>query len=101
MGGHWRRTQVVDVIRNGVRIPFKDGPPASFHQGVSMKDATLNKLRFVDGELSRFLASGAWKKASARGGSPGSFSSPSSPGVNKWRCIIDLRPSTGIMRSGT
>eukprot|EP00873_Tetraselmis_striata_P025410 jgi/Tetstr1/445674/TSEL_003479.t1 len=47
------------MIRNGVRIPLKDGPPGSIHQGVSMEDATPDQLRFMDGELARFLASGA------------------------------------------
>eukprot|EP00873_Tetraselmis_striata_P020672 jgi/Tetstr1/440936/TSEL_029205.t1 len=48
------------MIRKGVRTPFKNGPPAPFHQGVSMEDATPDQLRFVDGELARFLASRAW-----------------------------------------
>eukprot|EP00873_Tetraselmis_striata_P045019 jgi/Tetstr1/465283/TSEL_009984.t1 len=57
--GRW----VVDVTRNGVRIPFKSGPPAPFHQGASMEDAmTLSQLRFMDIELARFLASGAWEE---------------------------------------
>eukprot|EP00873_Tetraselmis_striata_P017017 jgi/Tetstr1/437281/TSEL_026010.t1 len=54
--------QVVDMIRNGVCIPFKNGPPAPFNQGVSMEDATPDQLRFMDDELARFLASGAWEE---------------------------------------
>eukprot|EP00873_Tetraselmis_striata_P015296 jgi/Tetstr1/435560/TSEL_024463.t1 len=50
------------MIRNGVRISFKNGPPAPFNQGVSMEDATPDQLRFMDEELARFLASGAWEK---------------------------------------
>eukprot|EP00873_Tetraselmis_striata_P035703 jgi/Tetstr1/455967/TSEL_042748.t1 len=58
---------VVDMIRNGVRVPFKSGPPAPFHQGViSMEDATYNLLRFMDGELARFLASGVWEEGHGR-----------------------------------
>eukprot|EP00873_Tetraselmis_striata_P036340 jgi/Tetstr1/456604/TSEL_043307.t1 len=43
--------RVVDMIRNGVRVPFKSGPPAPFNQGVSMEDATPYQLRFMDDEL--------------------------------------------------
>eukprot|EP00873_Tetraselmis_striata_P002974 jgi/Tetstr1/423238/TSEL_001356.t1 len=35
------------MIRNGVRIPFKSGPPAAFHQGVSMEDATPDQWRLI------------------------------------------------------
>eukprot|EP00873_Tetraselmis_striata_P016988 jgi/Tetstr1/437252/TSEL_025982.t1 len=54
--------RIVDMIRNGVRIPFKNGPPAPFNQGVSMEDATPDQLRFMDDELARSLASGAWEE---------------------------------------
>eukprot|EP00873_Tetraselmis_striata_P033181 jgi/Tetstr1/453445/TSEL_040426.t1 len=50
------------MIRNGVRISLKNGPPAPFYQGVSMEDATPDQLRFMDSELARFLASGAWEE---------------------------------------
>eukprot|EP00873_Tetraselmis_striata_P022838 jgi/Tetstr1/443102/TSEL_031158.t1 len=50
------------MIRNGVRIPFKDGRPAPFHQGVSMEDATPDQLNFMDDELARFLASRLWEE---------------------------------------
>eukprot|EP00873_Tetraselmis_striata_P028826 jgi/Tetstr1/449090/TSEL_036302.t1 len=50
------------MIRNGVSIPFKRGPPAPFNQGVSMEDATHDQLRFMDDELARFVASGAWEE---------------------------------------
>eukprot|EP00873_Tetraselmis_striata_P034620 jgi/Tetstr1/454884/TSEL_041748.t1 len=83
--------KVVDMIRDGVRIPLKGGPPAPFHHGVSMEDATPDQLRFMNGELARFMASGAWEE--------GLFSrwiSPlflvAKPGVYTWRPIIDLLP---------
>eukprot|EP00873_Tetraselmis_striata_P013891 jgi/Tetstr1/434155/TSEL_002479.t1 len=41
--------RVVDMVRNGVRIPLKNGPPAPFNQGVSMEDATPDQLRFCHG----------------------------------------------------
>eukprot|EP00873_Tetraselmis_striata_P014282 jgi/Tetstr1/434546/TSEL_023637.t1 len=82
--------KVVDMVRNGVRIPVKDGPPAPFHQGVSMEDAPPDQLRFKDGELARFCLAERGRKAIARSRSP-ALSVPK-PGVNKWRLIIDMRP---------
>eukprot|EP00873_Tetraselmis_striata_P034560 jgi/Tetstr1/454824/TSEL_041704.t1 len=79
------------MIRNGVRISFKNGPPAPFNQGVSMEDATPDQLRFTDEELARFLASGAWEKGHGLRWVSRLFLVPK-PGVNKWRLIIDLRP---------
>eukprot|EP00873_Tetraselmis_striata_P043104 jgi/Tetstr1/463368/TSEL_008290.t1 len=51
------------MIRNGVRIPFKSGPPAPFNRGVLKEDATPDQLHFMDDELARFLSSGAcWEE---------------------------------------
>eukprot|EP00873_Tetraselmis_striata_P042762 jgi/Tetstr1/463026/TSEL_007964.t1 len=41
---------IVDMIRNGVRLPLKNGPPAPFEQGVSMEDATTDQIRFTDND---------------------------------------------------
>eukprot|EP00873_Tetraselmis_striata_P036787 jgi/Tetstr1/457051/TSEL_043714.t1 len=70
------------MIRNGVRIPLKDGPPAPFHQGVSMEDPTPDQLRFMDGELACFLASGAWEEGhcSPRVSRPFLVPKPARPG---------------------
>eukprot|EP00873_Tetraselmis_striata_P008552 jgi/Tetstr1/428816/TSEL_018803.t1 len=83
--------RVVDMIRNGVRIPFGNGPPAPFNQRVSMEDATPDQLRFKDEELARFLASGAWEEGHCSRWVSRLLLVPK-PGVNKWRLIIDLRP---------
>eukprot|EP00873_Tetraselmis_striata_P046628 jgi/Tetstr1/466892/TSEL_011347.t1 len=83
--------QVVDMIRNGVCIPFKNGPPAPFNQGVSMEDATPDQLRFMDDELARFLASGAWEEGHCSQWVSRLFLVPK-PGVNTSRLIIDIRP---------
>eukprot|EP00873_Tetraselmis_striata_P018313 jgi/Tetstr1/438577/TSEL_027128.t1 len=81
------------TIRNGVRIMFKNGPPTPFHyQGVSMGDATPDQLRFMNSELARFLASGAWEEGHCSRWISRLFLAPK-PGVNKWRLIIiDLQP---------
>eukprot|EP00873_Tetraselmis_striata_P002258 jgi/Tetstr1/422522/TSEL_001283.t1 len=59
---------VVNMIRNGVRIPFKSGPGrfAPFSQRVSMEDATPDQLRFMDDELLAFWLAERGKKATAR-----------------------------------
>eukprot|EP00873_Tetraselmis_striata_P017951 jgi/Tetstr1/438215/TSEL_002870.t1 len=45
------------MICNGVGIPFKDGPPAPFHRGVSMEVATPDQLRFMrDGDVVAWAA---------------------------------------------
>eukprot|EP00873_Tetraselmis_striata_P017009 jgi/Tetstr1/437273/TSEL_026002.t1 len=82
------------MIRNGVRIPFKDGPPTLFHQDVLMEDAKPDQLRFINGELARFLASsGAWEEGHySRRWVSWLFLFPKH-GIHKWRLIvIDLRP---------
>jgi hypothetical protein len=56
--------QVVNWIRHGVRVKFKNGlRPKPFHHGVSMKGATQPQLDFVAAEFPRFEACGAWERA--------------------------------------
>eukprot|EP00873_Tetraselmis_striata_P020933 jgi/Tetstr1/441197/TSEL_029453.t1 len=49
---------MIDTIRNGVRIPFKGGRALTPFQGGSMEHATPDQLRFMGGELARFLSWG-------------------------------------------
>eukprot|EP00873_Tetraselmis_striata_P018717 jgi/Tetstr1/438981/TSEL_027473.t1 len=59
--------QVLRWILEGVRIPFKDNrPPPNFHNGISMQDATPAELTFPEGELARFVESGAWEFGTCR-----------------------------------
>eukprot|EP00873_Tetraselmis_striata_P018439 jgi/Tetstr1/438703/TSEL_027252.t1 len=54
--------QVLRWIQEGVRIPFKHNrPQPNFHNGISMQDATPAQLTFLEGELARFVESGAWE----------------------------------------
>eukprot|EP00873_Tetraselmis_striata_P037564 jgi/Tetstr1/457828/TSEL_044373.t1 len=55
-----------------------------------MHDATPAQLTFLEGELARFVESGAWKFGTCRKWVSRLFLVPK-PGVNQWRCIIDLR----------
>eukprot|EP00873_Tetraselmis_striata_P035682 jgi/Tetstr1/455946/TSEL_042727.t1 len=83
--------QVLRWIQEGVRIPFKHiRPPSNFHNGISMQDATPAQLTFLEGELARFVESGAWELGTCRKWVSRLFLVPK-PGVNQWRCIIDLR----------
>eukprot|EP00873_Tetraselmis_striata_P024520 jgi/Tetstr1/444784/TSEL_032632.t1 len=83
--------QVLRWIQEGVRIPFRHSrPPPNFHNGISMQDATPAQLAFLEGELARFVESGAWEFGTCRNWVSRLFLVPK-PGVNQWRCIIDLR----------
>jgi len=55
-----------------------------------MLDATPPQLAFMETELSRFLAVGAWERGSCSRWVSRLFLVPK-PGVNQWRLIIDLR----------
>eukprot|EP00873_Tetraselmis_striata_P001185 jgi/Tetstr1/421449/TSEL_012398.t1 len=55
-----------------------------------MHGATPAQLTFLEGELARFVESGAWEFGTCRKWVSRLFLVPK-PGVNQWRCIIDLR----------
>jgi hypothetical protein len=56
--------QVLNWIRHGVRVKFKRGiRPRPFNHGTSMQDATPAQLEFLDSELPRFEACGAWESS--------------------------------------
>eukprot|EP00873_Tetraselmis_striata_P035325 jgi/Tetstr1/455589/TSEL_042401.t1 len=58
-----------------------------------MGDATPAQLEFMDGELARFLAVGAWERGNcAKWVSLLFLVSVPKHATNKWRLIIDLRP---------
>jgi hypothetical protein len=82
--------QVVNWIRHGVRVKFKNGlRPKRFNHGVSMKDATQPQLDFLATELPPFEACGAWDRAHNTRYVSRMLLVPK-PGVKKWRLIIDL-----------
>eukprot|EP00873_Tetraselmis_striata_P012485 jgi/Tetstr1/432749/TSEL_022115.t1 len=84
--------QVLRWIQEGVRIPFKHNrPPPNFHNGISIQDATQAQLTFLEGELARFVESGAWEFGTCRKCWVSRLCLVPKPGVNQWRCIIDLR----------
>eukprot|EP00873_Tetraselmis_striata_P022024 jgi/Tetstr1/442288/TSEL_030429.t1 len=56
-----------------------------------MEDETLDQLRFMDGELARFLASGAWEEGNCYRWVSLLFL-VIEPDVNKWRLNIDMQP---------
>jgi hypothetical protein len=70
-------------LKHGVR-------PKPFNHGISMLDATPARLEFLDSELPRSEACGAWERSD----NPRYVSRMSlvpKPGCNSWRLIIDLR----------
>jgi hypothetical protein len=83
--------QVLSWIRHGVRVRFKHGTrPKPFNHGISMLDATKAQLEFLDSELPRFEACGAWERSDSPRYVSRIFLVPK-PGCNQWRLIIDLR----------
>ena len=49
-------------LRHGVKLEWIDRPPPEFHQGDSLRRETLtaDEQHFLDKEIPRCLASGAW-----------------------------------------
>eukprot|EP00873_Tetraselmis_striata_P014953 jgi/Tetstr1/435217/TSEL_024136.t1 len=83
--------QVLRWIQEGVRIPFKHNrPPPNFHNGISMQDATQRSSPSSRASLPASWNHARGSLAPAASGCTDSFLAPK-PGVNQWRCIIDLR----------
>jgi hypothetical protein len=56
--------QFLSWIRHGVRVKFKHGArPRPFNHGTSGMDATPAQLKFLNSELPRFEACGAWERS--------------------------------------
>eukprot|EP00873_Tetraselmis_striata_P019320 jgi/Tetstr1/439584/TSEL_028011.t1 len=68
----------------------KTTTPQTEEQNGRMQDASAAQLTFLEGELARFVESGAWEFGTCRKWVSRLFLVPKS-GVNQWRCIIDLR----------
>jgi hypothetical protein len=83
--------QVLSWIRRGIRIKFKHGTrPRPSNHGISMLDATPSQLQFLNSELPRFEACGAWERSHNPRYVSRMFLVPKH-GHNQWRLIIDLR----------
>ena len=78
-------------LGHGVKPTWKNGPPKSFNQGVSLlkKDLVLNQEEFLEKETTRALAVGAWEPATCDKYVSKCFLVPK-PG-NKWRLVMDFR----------
>eukprot|EP00873_Tetraselmis_striata_P043195 jgi/Tetstr1/463459/TSEL_008352.t1 len=57
----------------------------------TMHDATPTPLIFLEGELARFVESGAWEFGTCRKWVSRLFLVSKPACINQWRCIIDLR----------
>jgi hypothetical protein len=84
--------QSLQWIREGVSLPLKNKRrPPRFNQGVSLLDANLAQLEFVNRELAFFVQAGAWGPSTCNDYVMSLFLVPK-PGVAHWRLICDLRP---------
>lgn len=88
-------------LREGVNLErqWKSGPPAPFNQGVSLLDVDEEQQAWLDAEVKRLLASGAWEEASCHQYITKAFlvSKKSDQRdahgnlIKKWRLVVDLR----------
>jgi hypothetical protein len=86
--------QVLKLIREGVTISFLNNrPPPPVNQDVSLLDVTPEQLTFVEAELARFVATGAWEPTTCSKYVSILFLVAHS-GNNQWRFIVDLRHLT-------
>jgi hypothetical protein len=84
--------QVQNWIRHGVRVKFKRGErPRPFNHGTSMMDAIPTQLEFLDSDLTRFEACGAWERSHNPRYVARMFLVPKRGGHNQWHMIIGLR----------
>jgi hypothetical protein len=83
--------KVLKWIREGETIPFLNNrPPTPFNQGVSLLDVTPTQLTFVEAELARFVANGAWEPSTC-GQYVFILCLVAKPGISRWRFIADLQ----------
>ena len=93
--------QVMEWLRHGARCDWIKGPPPPFNMGVSCagpQGLTTEQSLFLEKEVSRCFATGAWEEAP-----PGECDHVSRvhlvpkktpPGQpQKWRVVVDLRPT--------
>ena len=83
-------------LREGVNLErqWTNGPPRPFNQGVSLKELDVEEQAWLDAELARLLASGAWEPAQCTQYISKAFLVPKKSdiaGVRKFRLVIDLR----------
>ena len=80
--------QVLDWIKNGVRLRWRaGGPPKPFNHGEATFDPT--ESAFIDKEVARCLATGAWEPATSSKFVSRAFLVPK-PGGG-FRLVVDLR----------
>jgi hypothetical protein len=87
---------VLGWLREGVNLErqWTNGPPRPFNQGVSLKEVDGEEQAWLDVELARLLASGAWEPAECTKYISKAFLVPKRSdivGVRKFRLVIDLR----------
>jgi hypothetical protein len=88
-------------LREGVNLErqWKDGPPRPFNQGVSLLGLDEEEQAFLDGEMERLLASGAWEPATSTSYVSKAFLVPKKSDavdelgrpIRKFRLVVDLR----------
>ena len=93
-------TDIVNAIRYGVTVPWASGRPPRFNQGISLADATPAQRAWLDDEIERLVAKGAWEPGTCGDFVSRCFLVPK-PGDNKWRLVVDLRHLNQFVKKGS
>ena len=87
----WKRIgasgKIIQWIRRGVRIPWKNGPPQPFHFGDSLSNISHEQQLFLNQERDRLFQIGAWEKGTSNRFVSRVFMVPKAKG---WRLVVDL-----------
>jgi hypothetical protein len=96
----------MEWLREGARCDWIAGPPPPYHHGVSLRgpsDLTEQQSNFLEKEVARCFATGAWEAAPedqrshvCRVHLVPKKTPPGEP--QKWRCVVDLRPTNAFCR---
>ena len=83
------------LLREGVPISWRAGPPPAFHKGVSCEGVDGAQRAFLVEELDRLERAGAIHRVPDRGAHVNHvtrmFMVPKPPARDKWRLVLDLR----------
>jgi hypothetical protein len=87
---------VIGWLRDGVNLEaqWRDGPPGPFNQGESMRGLDSEEQAWLNAEMERLFASGAWEPATCQKYVSKAFLVPKKsdePGIKKFRLVLDLR----------
>lgn len=93
-------SRVLRWIREGFRVPWRQGPPRGFHMGESLRPGTLSseEENFIRPEIRRLLSVGALRRARAPARHVSRAFLVPKPHGDGYRLVFDLRYLNGYVR---